>query len=175
MSTFPDRVSAGIARALEYVIAALLVGITALVFANVLTRYVLLYSIIWSEEVARFSFIWLIFLGTAVAIKRGAHFHLTIFEFKKGSLPRLAARSVGAISILLLSFVMVTEGWRLVESTMRQSSPNMGIPMGYAYLSIPLSGVLTLLFQGLDLLSLLSKRANDQPAGRRLQAASPER
>ena len=158
MTTMPERIGEFIARALEYLLALTLVVITLLVFANVVTRYVLMYSIIWSEEVARFAFIWLIFIGTAVAIKRKAHFQLSLFDLHEGSLAKRGTQALGMLAVLTLSIVLVSQGMTLVGSTMRQSSPNIGIPMGYAYAAIPLSGVLILVFLGLDLIGSLLRR-----------------
>ncbi len=158
MHTLFDGVGDGITRALEYLIAAMLVVITGLVFVNVLTRYVFLYSIIWSEEVARFTFIWLIFLGTAVAIKRKAHFHLTLLDFPEGSPARMITQAIGALAVVSLSYVLLTQGATLVQSTMRQSSPNIGVPMGYAYMAVPISGALIIFFLGLDLLAFFARR-----------------
>jgi TRAP-type C4-dicarboxylate transport system permease small subunit len=164
-----------LARALEYLLALMLVVITLLVFANVLTRYVLMYSIIWSEEVARFAFIWLIFIGTAVAIKRKAHFHLSLFEFADGSIAKRGTEALATLAVLALSFVLVHQGIALVGSTMGQSSPNIGIPMGYAYVAIPLAGALILVFLGLDFLASRLNQQKDSATGTDTSASSPAR
>ena len=68
-----SRLIDGYCRALEYTIAALLAVMVVLVFGNVVLRYGLNSGITVSEEVSRWAFVWLTFLGALVALKEHAH------------------------------------------------------------------------------------------------------
>lgn len=68
-----DRLLAGYCRLLEYVIAACLAVMVVLVFGNVVLRYGFNSGITVSEEVSRWLFVWLTFLGAIVALREHAH------------------------------------------------------------------------------------------------------
>ena len=68
-----QRLIGGYCRLLEYVIAGLLALMVVLVFGNVVLRYVFNSGITMSEELSRWLFVWLIFLGAIIAMKDHAH------------------------------------------------------------------------------------------------------
>ena len=70
-------------RLLEKLMVALLAGMVAMVFGNVLLRWVANAGILVSEEMSRFFFVWLTFIGAALGVRRGIHFavHLIIDRF----------------------------------------------------------------------------------------------
>ena len=70
---FLDKLSTGINRTVEYLLFGMGLGMTLLVAAQVLLRYVFNHSIFWSEELSRFLLVWLTFLGASVVYYRGAH------------------------------------------------------------------------------------------------------
>src|SRR5437867_2431603 len=63
----------------EWLCSLLLAIITVDLLLGVFSRYVLERTFVWYDEVARACFIWLVFLGAAAAVKRGAHFGLHMF------------------------------------------------------------------------------------------------
>lgn len=68
-----DRILRVYCRALEYVIAGCLVAMVCLVFGNVVLRYVFNSGIAVSEEISRWLFVWLTFLGATVALRDHGH------------------------------------------------------------------------------------------------------
>ena len=69
MATALDRLF----KAVEAVLAALLLGMVLMVFGNVVLRYVFNSGIVVSEELSRFCFVWLTFIGAIVAMRDGTH------------------------------------------------------------------------------------------------------
>ena len=68
-----DVISRVMDKILSYIVAALLVAMSAIVFGNVITRYLLNTTWGWYEEVSRFLLIWIVFLGAVVAMIRSDH------------------------------------------------------------------------------------------------------
>src|SRR5918999_296358 len=66
-------------RPFEFVAAGLLVVMIGMILANVASRYILNTPIIWADEIASMSFLWLAMIGAALAIDRNEHLRLTIF------------------------------------------------------------------------------------------------
>lgn len=66
-------------RPLEVVSAALVLLVTVLLLAGVVSRYVFAKPIVWSDEVVSIAFVWLTMLGTAIALHRNEHLRLNLF------------------------------------------------------------------------------------------------
>ena len=67
-----------VAKAETVVVVVLVTMLTAVTFAQVCARYVLGDPLIWSEEAARYLFVWVSMLGAALALREGGHFGLDL-------------------------------------------------------------------------------------------------
>ncbi|WP_422446721.1 TRAP transporter small permease [Thermoanaerobacterium sp. DL9XJH110] len=105
---------------------------------QVIFRYVLKQPLPWSEELARFLFVWVVFLGSAVAVKEKAHVGLEYFVDKLGMSQKKLVYGIAYILCIGMSIVIFINGWNIVKSTFSQLSPAMQIPMAYVYFAIPL-------------------------------------
>ena len=110
-----------------------------LTFFQVSSRYVFQAPITFSEEMGRFLFIWMSFLGAAIAMKHDKHIRLDVFHGKI----RPALRHLFDVSVFLLilcfSVLVCAQGLKLSAATTRQIAPVSRIPMAYMYLIIPIS------------------------------------
>ncbi len=131
-------------RILDRVAAVLLTATLSLSFVQVLARYVFQISTPWTEELARLCFVWGVFFGAAIGVKRNLH---TRVDFIFVRLPaRLAALVLGGIDLLLaiLAVVMIVYGGQLVLSTRADLSTSLGYPRNWFYLPVPISGLMML-------------------------------
>ena len=130
--------------------AAVLIGLvsvmTLIVFLQVVYRYALKQPLYWSEEVARYLFVWVVFVGAGVAARYRGHIALDFLVNRFPPRPRhVVAMIMGVLSLAMLLLVFVWYGWTLTLVSMRQESPATGVPVGYATLAIPVGGLLTAL------------------------------
>lgn len=137
---------------------------------QVFTRYVLRKPSPFSEELAGFFLIWVSLLGAAYAFFKKAHLGIDILTSKLNGFRKQCAEVAVQLVIAFFAFlVMVIGGMRLMAITFRlnQLSPALGIPMGYVYLIIPVSGMLIILYSigfmtaAIKNKSLLSKTQKD--------------
>lgn len=116
------------------------------VFLGVFSRYVLVRTFTWYDEVARLLFVWIVFLGAAVGVKRTAHFrlHLVVDRFP----PALQRATVifGLLAVMGFGWILIQQGWKLVELGQFQQTPVMGLSKQYIYASVPVGGALVILF-----------------------------
>lgn len=123
----------------EEIICAILLSV--LVFCltwMIAARYIFALPAHWAEEITRFAFIWLIYTGAIIAIKRGEHFRITA-QFKLLSEKIQKHQLLVADTIwLLYNILLVKYGWDLVRMY-SEVTPALQIPMTYAYSIIPLS------------------------------------
>ena len=127
------------------ILAVLLAFITAGVFLQVVLRYGFNATFLWAEEMALFAFIWSVFLGAAVGVRRGIHL---AFDFIPLLVTGRAAgihRFVINLTIFGVSLLLIIEGWAFAQLNVQRFSPAIGISLFIPTLVIPISGLLMLL------------------------------
>lgn len=149
------------ANSLEIALGAMLVAICAIVFAGVFFRYFLQIGLGWTEELARYLQIWLTFVGATVAVKRWAHFQLTLVNQWIPAGARRFTRIFASAVVVALAAIMIKNGIDITRVTWNQASPVLGWRIGYLYLISPVSGVLMIFFALRHLVTTL--RSGDLP------------
>jgi len=130
----------------------LLVGTVAIlvvpVTMQVVSRYTgLIPSYIWTEELSRFLFIWMVMLGAMIAVREGTHFEVDVW-------PELSVRAgawlriVSNLFVLVFALVFVYWGTQFVRFGWQQESELAELPMPFIFLAWPVAGLTWLLFLG---------------------------
>lgn len=133
-----------LASAVEVVTWGMTGALVALVSANVFARYVLEIGILWTEEVSRLLFVWVVFLGSYVALRRKAHMAIDILVERLAPAARDRLVLASRLVVLLFLIVIAWAGGRLVLATVEfgRVTPILGISAAWAYLSVPTAAVL---------------------------------
>jgi TRAP-type C4-dicarboxylate transport system permease small subunit len=135
MSTSTGRTSSRVARTINLVIAAFLAMMAIFVFANVIMRYFFHSGLTWAEEVSRFLFIWLIFLGSIVAFKDNEHLGIDALVRKLPLKGRRVLYVINSLIIMATLALTLHGAWLLTVLNMDQSSPAINLPYAYVYSS----------------------------------------
>ncbi len=125
---------------LLWVIGTLMFAMMGVTFAQVISRYLFASSLSWSEELGRYIFVWITFLGMAAAFQSKAHIAL---DFLLTLLPARPSRALNVFNALLVAIVgaaLVVGGASLIKFGLNQRSAALGLPMYYVYAVIPFSG-----------------------------------
>lgn len=140
------QTSKAAARLLLAAAAAGLVAMTVIVGWQVLGRYVLGSSPSWTEQAAQLLMIWFAFLAAAAGIREG--FHIRIVTLEEAASPgiRRAMRVAADIIVGGCGLAMLVLGGELVARTWSHTIPSLGLSRGLAYLGLPISGGLIILF-----------------------------
>lgn len=133
-----------IGRIEESACVALLMVMCISVFAQVLFRYVFAVPLSWTEEVSRYTLIWLTFISGAMCIRTNSHFVIDIILNKLPLSPRLVLQILILAGMAVFAGVMFYTGVEILPIVNYQISPALRIPMGYVYLAIPLGSSLML-------------------------------
>mgnify|MGYP001339459915 FL=1 len=135
-----------IVKILYHVCALLMMVMATVVTAQVVSRYVFGNPFTWTEELARYVFVWMSMLGMAVGVKYGSHIALDILVKKLQGTPRKVLVAVNQLFILAFTVTLTYSGFKLVQLGTRQTSPSLGLPMEWVYIVIPVSGLLMMFF-----------------------------
>lgn len=135
-----------LATVIEWLIVVLVAAMSVAVFAQVLYRKVIEGSIPWSEEVARYLFVWSAWLGAALGIQRKAHFGITLLVQRFPAAWQRAINRIVRLAVALFLGVTFWKGIELAIGNWDQRSPAMRMPMTLPYLSVPVGALLMLCF-----------------------------
>lgn len=114
-------------------ISLLLALMCILVFGNVVLRYMFNSGITWSEEMARFLFVWMIFLGAILGLKDNEHLGVDMFV-KKASPKFKKILYVICNLLILYSLILLLNGsWKLTLLSVDSVAPATGLPYSYFY------------------------------------------
>ena len=123
-----------------------LVVVAVVLFAQTAARYLFHYSFYWADELAKYSMIWGALLCASVGISERTH---TQLDFLRSKLPE-TARKVVVLLLDVLFFVFAAAlfnyNFRTIRIGMMQTSPGLGIRVGYVYMALSVSMVLMMLF-----------------------------
>ena len=130
----------------DWVCLGLMLVLVVDVFLGVWSRYVLQATFQWYDEVARLCFVWMVFLGAASAVRRGAHFRLHLLIDRFG--PRLRRATDLVVGLLVVAFggVLVAGGLAMWPVARRQVSDSLELSMVWFYAALPIGGALMILF-----------------------------
>lgn len=131
---------------LLWIIGTLIFAMMVVTFGQVIARYVLANSLSWSEELGRYIFVWITFIGMAAAFQSRAHIAL---DFLVSLLPVKPSHALTILNTLLVAVVgvaLVIGGISLMKFGLNQRSAALGIPMYYVYVVIPFSGAMLAYF-----------------------------
>jgi TRAP-type C4-dicarboxylate transport system permease small subunit len=129
----------------KFIVIISMLGMSIVIFCQIFCRYVLNYSLFWSEEVARFLMIWSIFMGASVALKRGelaaVSFMINSFREKTRKIILIA----GNCAVISFFLIIIIYGYKFVMQSLSYLAPTLPVPMAVQYSSVLLSTVIMFL------------------------------
>jgi TRAP-type C4-dicarboxylate transport system permease small subunit len=155
-TTATSRIVEAYYRSIKIVMAVLLAAMVVLVFGNVVLRYVFNSGIAISEELSRWLFVWMVFLGAIVGLRE--HAHLGVDSFVKLLSP-MGRKICYALShtLMLYASVLLTEGsWKQTVLNWDTTAPASGLSVGLFYAAGLVFGVASIPILLHDLYRLLT-------------------
>ena len=130
------------------ILLTLLMGLIIVpVTLQILSRYLgIIPRYIWTEEVARFCFVWIIMIGSAIAVRDGTHFDVDLLPHLKTKRRQGISNLIVHLGMTLMASVFVCYGYQFAKFGFIQTSEMSGINMLSIYISFPLAGVTWILF-----------------------------
>ena len=132
------------------VLLTLLMGLLMVpVTMQIFSRYIgLIPRYIWTEEIARFCFIWIILIGAMIAVRDGSHCAVDLLPNPKTKRGEAVGRMFVDFIMFLVALIFIVWGWPLVQFGLLQTSEIAELPMITIYIAWPLAGVTWILFLG---------------------------
>jgi TRAP-type C4-dicarboxylate transport system permease small subunit len=135
----------------------LLVALALLVILQVTTRFVVNIPLSWTEEIAKYLMVYIVFLGSGLAMRNNKHiaidFLLEVVQPKRRERLEKIILWISAIFAILLAYF----GTQLTLIVVDQSTPTLQYSMAWAYAAIPIGAILMLL----NIVAALMESKND--------------
>ncbi len=129
--------------AADLVLVLLLTAIVMIALLAVFCRYVLNHSLVWSDEVVRYLFVWFTLLGAAIAVRDREHIRVEYFVELLPAGPRRFVELVMLVGVLLFNLAMSVLGFMWVYQTSGTSTSALKWPLHwFFYAALPISALL---------------------------------
>lgn len=149
-------------RFLQIITSTLLMVMVLVTSWQVISRYILNNPSSLTGEFLRFGLIWFSLLAGAYVVGKKSHIAITFLSNKiKSESKKQLLDILVQVSFILFAFIMIWGGANAVSLTMAQISPSLHLPMGYVYLSLPVSGIIILLYCILNLTDTVQLKKNN--------------
>ncbi len=137
-----------LARLLEKLMIFLVTAMMLSLFWQVFTRFVLKVPATWTEEIARYTFIYLVMIGASLGVKNSVHFGMTLVSDKlHGRMRDLYKRFVINGIIMICAIFLVYYGIEFTRMYgLNRVSPTFLTPMAWVFGIVPVSGFLMIVF-----------------------------
>ena len=135
-------------RLLTWLMVATVAVLIVPVTLQIISRYTaLIPSWIWTEELSRFLFIWMVMLGAMIGVREGTHFEVDVWP-DLGPKATALLRIVSNVFVLVFALVFVWWGIAFVRFGWNQDSELAELPMAFIFMAWPVAGITWVLFLG---------------------------
>ena len=128
-------------RAVDGLAIAMFTGMFACVLAQVVFRYFLGEPLVWSDELARYLFVWCSFLGWVIAARKRSHLSISGVADRLSPRGRALLALVGALAALAFAGLLVYYGVRIASRNWDVETTSLAISMGVVYAIVPVAAV----------------------------------
>lgn len=133
-------------KIIEYMMVVLVFAFTALIFVQVVSRYVFNNTVTWSEQAGRYLFIWLVFLGLPILYRHGEHVGFTMVVEK---MPRKVQSVIGIVVdllVMMFAFFLLVQSIRFCGKVANKTMIGLGLSQLYVHTCQPACAVLLIIF-----------------------------
>ncbi len=131
---------------------------------QIVMRFVFKSPLAWTDEIAKFAFVWSTMLGCAYLVRTKGHSSVEFMAGYLKGIPKKLHAVVVDLLCLLVYTIIVTGGVSMMQAGATSVSPACGLPMAAVYAVVPLSGLFMCLFQLEILLGNLNQMRKKEAA-----------
>ncbi|WP_421682758.1 TRAP transporter small permease [Stutzerimonas urumqiensis] len=131
----------GYFRLLKLLVVACMAVMVAMVFGNVVLRYAFNSGISVSEELSRWCFVWMVFLGALIALREHAHLGLDTLVRRLPPIGRRLCLVIGHLLMLFVCWLITTGSWAQAVINLNVTAPASGLSMAWFYAAGVVFGV----------------------------------
>lgn len=153
-----ERVLEGFCQLLRIAVGVLIAALIVPVFMQVLARYTgIIPTYLWTEELAKFIFIWIVMLGSMIAVWEHTHFDVHVIPDARTPLGRLLQQGFVLVMIIVFALLFARFGIDYAKFGAIQTSVMMQVNLLWIYSTVPLAGIVWAVFATFRLWQLVTQ------------------
>ena len=153
-------------RLLKLILTLLMFALIVPVAMQILSRYTgIIPRFIWTEEIARFCFVWIILIGAMIAVRDGTHFDVDVLPHSQNRTVEKVKKLLCNVAMGAVALTFVIYGYDFAVLGSRQRSEIAGLPMLSIYIAWPIAGVTWTLFLAERIWDILRERDLEPESG----------
>lgn len=143
---------------LRVLIGVLMIALAIPVAAQVIARYTGIIPVyLWTEELATFIFVWIVMIGSMVAVWDGTHFSVEVLREAKSPILRLIQSGFVLVLLILFGLIFAWYGIEYTKFGSIQNSVMLRANMALTHVSVPIAGLFWAIFSGYRLHQAVSE------------------
>jgi len=150
-------------RVVDWVAVVAFAGMFACVLGQVVFRYFLGAPLVWSDELARYLFVWASFLGWIIAARRRSHLSIDMLTTRLPARGGAALRALGALCGIAFAALLVFYGWRIAARNLDVDTTTLFFSQGVVYAIVPVAALAVGLYAIADLRAALRTFLGPRP------------
>ena len=139
-------VETGLIRLTQWIAGFILVSEISILFAGVISRYVIGFPLTWSDELASILFVWLTMLGTVIAFQRGQHMRMTAFVTSRDERGRFFLNQLAVLMPLIFTAIFLPSSFKYAMEELVVITPALEISGGWKSFAVPTGLSMILIF-----------------------------
>jgi len=133
-------------KVVDFLIIVLMSSLVIMVFFQVLNRFILHIPAAWTEEMARYNFVWVSLYGSVKALKMGSHLSVDILvETMKSEKKKKIINLVGGILVIVFAIILTVTGFQYMIGNFGVDCEFGPFPLSIIYSAVPITGILLIL------------------------------
>ncbi len=141
------RVLETLCKCLRILVGCLMASLAIPVGMQVISRYTgIIPTYLWTEELATFIFVWVVMIGSMIAVWDGTHFDVVITPDAQSPLGTLLQKSIVHVFVMIFAALFAWYGIEYAKIGSIQSSVMMRANLLWTYVTVPLAGVIWAMF-----------------------------
>lgn len=134
---------------------------STLVIVQVVFRFVIKAPLHWSEELARYLMIYIVFLGVSLVLRNQRMIAIEFVAESIGESKKRILKMITMVIVIVFSLMLLVQGINILERVSNQTSAGLGIQMSIPYAAIPIGAGLMAMNAVAVILELLMKKEED--------------
>jgi TRAP-type C4-dicarboxylate transport system permease small subunit len=132
-------------KIVDYLVGSLMLLLVIIGGTQVFSRYILNYSLTWSEELSRYLLVWLVFMAMGVGLRRHAHIGMNVIVARFSVGVQKLFDLFSCIVAIIFGVVIIYYSYQLVQAAVFQTTAALGIPIRLIYYGMVFGGCYTAL------------------------------
>ena len=142
-----ERLLEGFCQLLRVLVGLLIAALIVPVFMQVLARYTgIIPTYLWTEELAKFIFIWIVMIGSMIAVWESTHFDVHVIPDARSPLGKLLQKGIVLVMISVFALLFARFGLDYAKFGSIQTSVMMQVNLLWIYISVPIAGFVWTVF-----------------------------